>query len=385
VVAQARLTAREVRARRLARHGLTNTLDDPTPAGAAAAMHGAHAQVMSAAELSIALRLPDATRADVRTALTGDHSLTKAFGPRGTVHLLATRDLPMWTGALSAIPRGASAFTADVRINDEQTDQVVAAVAAALTGAELTLDELDEEVVSRTGSWAGDLVMPAFQTFWPRWRQVLSHAGHRGAVVFGDGRGRKLTYTSPSASTPGFASVPPEEALQGLLHGYLHAYGPATPAHLARWLSAPETWTRHVFDGAGATVEQVLVDGREAWVNAGDTAPEPSRRSVALLPYFDALSVGFAPRELMFPGKAADRALARGQAGNYPVLAVDGVVVGVWHHRRSGRRRHVTVETWVDLSPTVLRRLDEQVARVGEVLEADPTLTLGPVDVGPHA
>ena len=63
------LTAREVRARRLARHGLTAALPDPTPAGAVAAMHGAQAQIASAAELSVALRVPGATRATVRDAL----------------------------------------------------------------------------------------------------------------------------------------------------------------------------------------------------------------------------------------------------------------------------------------------------------------------------
>ena len=59
---------------------------------------------------------------------------------------------------------------------------------------------------------------------------------------------------------------------------------------------------------------------------------------VRLLPYFDAYVVGCQPRELLFPGRAAERALAGGQAGNYQVLLIDGVVAGVWHQRRSGRR-----------------------------------------------
>ena len=46
---------------------------------------GAHAQVLSAAELSIALRIRGATRATVRRALWDEHSLIKTHGPRGTV------------------------------------------------------------------------------------------------------------------------------------------------------------------------------------------------------------------------------------------------------------------------------------------------------------
>ncbi len=90
-------------ARRLERHALRA----PAPAGpaeTARAVCGAHAQVLSAAELSLALRGSGATRADVRHALWQEHSLVKTYCPRGTVHLLATRDLPLWTAALSAIP-----------------------------------------------------------------------------------------------------------------------------------------------------------------------------------------------------------------------------------------------------------------------------------------
>jgi uncharacterized protein YukE len=380
-----RLTRRDVRARRLERHALTAALEDPTPAGVGRAVHAVHAQVMSAAELSIGVRLPGSTRTTVREALWQDHTLTKTSGPRGTLHLLPTADLPMWTGAMASVPRTARPLAADVRLRPEQTQEVVAAVAAALEDAELTIEELDEAVVQRTGSWAGDLVMPAFQVFWPRWRQAIAQAAHAGALVFGPNRGRRVTYTSPRRVDPDFAPMPSDQALRGFLRGYLHAYGPATPAHLARWMAAPASWAENVFTSAGSSVERVLVDGDEAWVNAGDTEPASLGRSVLLLPYFDALSIGYQPRGDMFPGRAGERALARGQAGNYPVLVVDGVVRGVWHQRRSGRRIDVTVETWDELSSTRVRALERQVARVAEVLEGDPQLTLGPVTVGPHA
>ena len=377
-----RFSARDLRARRLRRHLLTSTPGDATPAGVARAMHAAHAQIMSAAEISVAMRLPGSTRQTVRDALTRG-TLTKTFGPRGTVHLVPTHDLAVWTSALSDVPRSRSAFAPDVRMSAEQTDEVVAAMAAALLERELTVDELDEQVVARTGPWAGDLVMPAFQTFWPRWRQAVSTAAHAGVLVFGPDRGRKVTYTNPRRRDPTFAPAPVGPARREFVRGYLHAFGPAAPAHLARWLNAPLDWCERLFADGGA--EEVVADGAPAYVAPGDVEVDELDRSVRLLPYFDALSVGFVPREVMFPGRAFDRALARGQAGNYPVVLVDGAVQGVWHQRRSGRRLHVTVETWGQLGAGRVRALEEQVERLGEVLEASPTLTLGPVSVGPHA
>ncbi len=368
----------QVSARRLARAGLAAPVQDGTPAQVVTAMCGAHAQVMSASELSIALRLEKATRADVRRALWEERSLVKTYGPRGTVHVLPACDLPGWVGALSSLPTGRSPFAESVRMTPEQTDEVVAAVRTVLDGTCLTIDELTDAVVAATGPWAGEPVMPAFQTMWPRWRQVMSLAAHRGAFVFGPVRGRKVTYTAP----PG--GLRPADGRAELVKGYLSAYGPATSGQFARWLGAPKRWAEALF--ASMELEQVLFEGERAWVVAGDTeVPDEAPRGVRLLPYFDAYLVAGMPRELLYPGPAAERALAGGQAGNFPVLLVDGQVAGVWHQRRSGSRIDVTVEPLAELGRARLDELDEQVARVGEILEGRPRLTVGAVTVGPHA
>ncbi|HYN97769.1 MAG TPA: crosslink repair DNA glycosylase YcaQ family protein, partial [Pilimelia sp.] len=118
----------------------------------------------------------------------------------------------------------------------------------------------------------------------------------------------------------------------------------------------------------------------------GDTtAPSTAPHGVRLLPYFDAYTVGCQPRELLFPGAAAGRALAGGQAGNFPVLLVDGTVAGVWHQRLAGRRVDLTVEPLAPLGAARSRELADQAERVGQVLAAEPRLTIGPVTVGPHA
>jgi hypothetical protein len=134
-------------------------------------------------------------------------------------------------------------------------------------------------------------------------------------------------------------------------------------------------------------LEPVVVDGEPAWVRSGDTGiPEAAHRGLRLLPYFDAYVVAGQPRERLYPGAAATRALApSGQAGNYPVLLVDGEVGGVWHQRRSGRRLGITVEPLRRLTAAQRRELDDEVALVGAVMQAEPGLTIGHVSVGPHA
>lgn len=374
----------QVVARRLRRHGLAAPAPATDLAEVVSAMCGAHAQVMSAAEASIGVRVAGITRADVRQALWTDRTVVKTRGPRGTVHLLAAADLPMWVGALGALPSPPYATGANALMTPDQVDKVVTAIAAALKDAELTSEELTAEVVARTGPWAGERVMEAFQDKWPRWMQAMEVASRRGAMCFGANRGRQTTYTSPARWLPGFTPMPPDAALPELVRRYLHAYGPATPAHFAKWLAIGQRWARDLFERAG--LEPVTVDGEPAWVVAGDTdLPAGRPRGVRLLPYFDAYGIGCHPREKVFPGRAGERALNRGQAGNYAVLLVDGTVAGIWHQKRSGKRIAVTVEAFGTLSPARLKALGEQVERLGEILEGTPTLTLGEVTVGGHA
>jgi hypothetical protein len=159
------------------------------------------------------------------------------------------------------------------------------------------------------------------------------------------------------------------------------------PRHFARWLSIPTKFAGELFGALGGGLERVDMDGEPGWVVAGDTdAPAEPYHGVCLLPYFDVYVVAGQPREWLYPGAAASRALTpAGQAGNYPVLLIDGVVAGVWHQRRSGQRLSITVESLARLTASQRRQLDEEVALVASVMEAEATLTLGPVAAGAHA
>lgn len=241
------MTWAQVCGRRLERHALSAPAPAARLAKVVGIICGAHAQVRSA----VGLRVAGATRTRVREALWTDRTLVKTRGPRGTVHLLAAADLPMWTRAASALPLARSQFPDEVRMTPEQTHQGVEAIAAALAETELTVDELTEAIVAMTESWAGDPGMGAFQAKWPRWRQAEDTATRRGAMCFGANRGRKVTYTSPARWLPGFAPLPGRAALAALVERYLYAYGPAMPGHFARWLGVPTLWAAELFDSLG--------------------------------------------------------------------------------------------------------------------------------------
>jgi hypothetical protein len=385
--APAVLTWAGVTARRMARHALAEPAADLGPADIAGLVCGAHAQVLSAAELSIGRRIAGATRADVQRALWQERTLVKTFGPRGTIHLLPTADLPMWTGALSPLPASVPKHPDGVRFTPGQAEEVIAAIGDALADTELTVEELTEAIAGRAGPWAVERTMEAFGDRWPRWRQLTSTAAHCGMLCFGPDRGRHVTYTNPHRWLPGFRPAEGGPALRTLVTRYLYAYGPPTPAHFARWLGIPPRYATGLFGQLASELERVEVDGELGWIVAGDTGtPAQPHRGIRLLPYFDAYVVAGQPRERLYPGAAATRALTpAGQAGNYPVVLIDGMVGGVWHQRRSGRTLTVTVELLRALTARQRRELDDEAGLIGAVMQATTTLTTGAVTVGAHA
>ena len=380
-----RLSWAEVSARRLERSHLTTPAEAARPGDVAAAMCGTHAQVMAAAEISIAIRTAGGTRTDVAAALWTSHSLIKTYGLRGTVHLFAARDLPMWTSALAAIPSRSGAYPEGVRLTADESQRIVDAMAAALEDAELTADELDAELAARVGAWATERSMDAFTSKWPRWRLALDDAVAQGIVCFGPNRGSRVTWTSIRRLIPGFAPIDRDDAVRTLVRAYLRAYGPSTPAWFARWVASPKRWADAAFQSVEGEVAVVDVEGTRAWILADDRRFEAApARGIRLLPYFDAYTIAWQPRELMFPGPAAERALAGGQAGPMPLLLVDAVVRGVWHQARSAKKLSITVEPFVDLRPSQVDELEAQVARLGEISGTPAVLTIAEVTAGAH-
>lgn len=372
-------------ARRMARQGLVDGAEAAaTPAEAVTRLVAAQAQVATAAELSVALRLRSGTVTDVREAVA-DGSLVRATGLRQTIHLVPATELGMWVGVFATLPIARFPAAAEEQPTPGEVDLLCEAIAATVAeNGPLTLEELHAGVVEHVGPWAADPVMPAFQGMWPRWRLVQGVAARRGLWVYGPNRGRAVTYTAP----PPFEPVEPVAAAEQLLLRYLHAYGPSTPAAYAKWHSATVGWATSTFTAltAAGRLTEVDLDGEPAWVVSDDLDfPEKPAHGIRLLPYFDALAIAAHPRERFFPGRVYERALAGGQAGNYPVLVVDGEVAGVWHQRKAARKARISVEPLDPLTPEQQGALEEAADRVARLQGLVAELAVGEVTVGPHA
>src|SRR5438477_2245295 len=96
-----KLTWPRAAAWRIRRHYLDQRARAGNMLAVASRLCGLHAQVMSAAELTVWARVEDFERQSVQRALWEDRALVKTWAMRGTLHLLPAAELALWHGALS--------------------------------------------------------------------------------------------------------------------------------------------------------------------------------------------------------------------------------------------------------------------------------------------
>jgi hypothetical protein len=381
------LTWQEVWGRRLARHALLAAAPQERLVEVVRAVCGIHAQIMSAAELSVGIRVAGTTRQDVRAELWQRRGLVKTYGPRGTIHLFPADDVPLWSAALRANrhPNEARRL-AQMGLDAVQMEMLVATIGDALDGQCLTREDLGREVARRLGPWATEAASPAFGGQWPRWLMALGAAANAGRLCFGPDHGSKVTFVRPDQWLGSWAAIDEAVALREVFRRFLSTYGPATHREFAQWFGMQPSMALAVMHELADELEEVTIEGHRAWMLANEVAGSwpMAQEVVRLLPHFDCYLIGCHPRERLVPTDVTKRVLTRGAIGNLPLLVIDGVVAGLWQQRRIGQRLEIGVEAFRPLSPGQREQLEVTVGRVGEIVEGERRLVLGAVEARPH-
>jgi hypothetical protein len=190
---------------------------------------GLQAQVLTAAELGLGVRVQGITRQDVQAALWEQRTLVKTYGPRGTLHLLPASEMSLWIAAKRAVmDRGERAWYVDYDLDAAQVEAVLSAMRQALDGCCLTRAELADAVNERVGSWARDRLASS-------WVDLLGVGFDAGLLCFGPNRGSQVTFVLLEQWIGSLERVEPEHALSLVCRRYLHAYGPAAHLDLQEW------------------------------------------------------------------------------------------------------------------------------------------------------
>jgi len=185
---------------------------------------------------------------------------------RGTLHLLAAYDLPVYVAALKtrSLYRSGS-WLKFHRISLEEIDKITSEARIALDGRCLTREELVNYIVKRAGlrRWVKREMSSG-------WGSLLHPAAYRGNLCFGPNQGKNVTFVRPDQWLGKWDEPGSEEALRTLLSRFVAAYGPCTREDLGHWWGILEHNTRKIFQSVIDELDEVEFEGRKAWLRRED-------------------------------------------------------------------------------------------------------------------
>jgi hypothetical protein len=364
----AELTWPQVHAFRLQRHHLATRASTKDLGKVARDMGGAQAQLMSAAELQLGVR-SRASVEDVRKALWQDKALVKTWLMRGTLHLVPSTDLPLYTAAMrSRWVWPNNTWLKWVRLTEPELIALIAAIGDAL-------DEpmTREELIASVGRHSSDHIRTVLKS---GWSTLLKPVARAGRLCFGPSRGQSVTFVRPDVWLKSWRDIDPDEAIVEVARRYLRVYGPATRDDFGRWFGAWPGVGKAAWAGLAGDLAPVSIEGRRADVLAADLK-QLSRAAhdstVRLLPAFDPYLMGHNSRDHLFEPKYRPR-VSRTAGWISAVVLFAERVIGTWTHTVAKQTLRIAVEPFTKLAPKVRpeirARADELASTLG-VAEVD--------------
>ncbi len=361
--AVAELSWPQVHAFRMARHHLLLRAPRRDLTKVVGGIAGVQAQVMSAAELQVCVRV-SASTGDVRRALWNERTLVKTWLMRGTLHLVPAVDLPLYTAAMrTRWIKTRNAWLEFMGMTELELMRFIETIADVLDGEPRTR----EEILELAAKGQPEPVRAALRS---GWGGLLKPVARQGLLCFGPNRGQKVTFVRPMHWLGSWRDVDSDAALVEVARRYLRAYGPATKLDFARWWGSWAGVANAAWSGLSGELVTVSIEGRRADVLAADLsmlAEAKAPDTVQLLPSFDPYLMGHAGRGHLFDAVQSPK-VSRTAGWISAVVLVDGRVMGTWTHSASGGRLRVKVSPFRRLPVRVLSRVRARAAGVAEAL-----------------
>ena len=328
---------------------------------------GIQAQVLSSAELGLRARVAGLEQRDVRDALWKSHSILKTWCMRGTLHLLASSDLPLYVSALkSKVARNEVWLQRVAKVSREEVASISSSIDEALSKGTLTREELSREVERRI-----PLRPEVRKALRSAWGTLLAPAAYQGHLAFGENIGPRVTFVNPARWVTPWQEPSQREAILQLFRRFLTAYGPATTRDFGHWWGILGAQERFILGSMSEELEPVEAGGFKGSMlkrDAEEASGLEATKGVWLLPSFDSYVMQYSPRERFVARGDRNKIFSQEAGWVFPSVVVDGLSVGTWTSARRSRRVEIALEPFRALTSTEKRGVETEAADIGRFL-----------------
>jgi Winged helix DNA-binding domain len=333
-----------------------------TPGDVVSWLGAVQAQDYLGALWAVGLRMREATEAGIERALA-DRSIVRTWPMRGTLHFVAAADvrwmLELMTPRIVARnkPRLQREFDLDDTVIGRSRDLSIQALQG---GRQLTRDDMYEALEAGQISARGQ-----------RGLHILWWLAQEGLLCFGAREGKQQTFVLLDEWVPQAKTLQKDEALAELARRYFTSHGPATLQDFAWWSGLTTSDASAGLDMAGPHLVQETIEGRTWWFDPSMSMAKEKPSSAHLLPAYDEYTVAYKDRNAVLDPVDAKRA-ATGNGIFYPILVIDGQVMGTWKRTLKRGSVVITPRPFRSLSKTGERAVATAARRYGAFLGIEP-------------
>jgi hypothetical protein len=292
-----------------------------------------------------------------------DKSLVKTWFMRGTLHIIPSSDLPVYSNALRNMwfeHHGRYMNDPGWPSREEREKKLYPKIKEALAERPLRRKEL----CNRVRMLLNDEFQP-YERLFSAWGGILKETGYLGLTVHAEPCGRESCFARLDKwlADVKLDGVDEEKARQQLLKKYLRGYGPATAQDFACWSGMLTSEARQIIEET-ESLTQIQLEGSRAelWMLEEDfrtlegvdlEAEVPPR----LLPKYDPYLMGHKNRSRIIRDEMLQKVYRPVVGEVAATVLINGRILGTWTSKKTKKILRIFVKPLEKLTQDTLESL----------------------------
>jgi len=340
---------------------------------------GLQAQTPLTPYLSLWNRVENFENGLLDKALYRDKTLVKVWCMRGTLHIIPSKDLPIYNKALKKMwfeHHGEFRDEPNFPSTEERKKLIYPKILEALAQKPLKRKELDAKVrlLLKTSS-------KSYPRLFSAWGGILKETAYEGLTVHAEPCEREACFARLDKWLPhiDLNMIDEEEAKEKLLVKYLNGYGPASTQDFSFWSGLMVGDFKKVIENeAGSLLEEVEIQGKKGqfWMlkkdlKLLDSISIDEKAPPCLLPKFDSFVLGHRDRTRIIRPEHMKNVF-RAKIGDVAAtLLINGHIAGTWRHEKTKKGLNVMIKPFQKLPQKDLNEVEEKAKELSQFIKVD--------------
>jgi hypothetical protein len=336
-------------------HHLLAVPSSSAPAAIVRWMGALQAQDYHQAIWALGVRLPHATVQQIEQALASGE-IIRTWPMRGTIHFVPPEDAG-WMVQL-----GAARMIAKDQRRLKQLELDTAIIGRC---EQVVRSVLDGGKTMARPDLLQHIEDAGISTQAQRSYHILWYLAQQGVICLGPMRDKQPTFALLDQVVAQPRRLTAEEGLVELIRRYFASHGPATLRDFIWWTGLTAAQAKKGLEGAKPSLHSETIGGSVYWWGDAPPAPGGDQATALLLPGYDEYLLGYTDRRAVLDPQYAQRVCPGGNGMFYPMLVLDGQIVGTWKRTLKKKAVVISFNPFAPLSPADSARLEHAAQRYG--------------------